>query len=399
MYYRAGGDMSREYTALAESVNCINWTRPSLGLFEFNGSKDNNIIWTGKEAGYWESHNFTPFKDKNPKCDPSQKYKAVTLGRRDVDGDGENERVLLGFASGDGIHWFPIQDDAIISEGGGFDSQNVAFWDTNLEKYVCYSRVGVNGIRGIQRSLSGDFLKWSKPELLEYGDAKLEQFYTNAIIQYFRAPHIYLGFPMRFVPERKSVSADNKEVDALSDAVFMSSRDGIHWDRYFMEAFIRPGLNQQNWGNGHGNQMAAWGLVPTSPEEISIFWNENYDYNNKTGHGPSLIRGILRTDGFVSVNAPFKGGRFVTKPLVFKGKSLYINFSTSAVGYIKVEITDPDAKPFKGFDINSSEELYGDEIERIVKWNNKSDVSSLNGKIVKLKFNMKDADLYSIQFR
>ena len=399
MYYRAGGDTSQEFFAVALSDDGIYWKRPSVGLFEFNGSKENNIIWTsGKEKGYWECHNFTPFKDTNPNAKPDQLYKGVTLGRRDVNGDGENEIVLLGFASPDGIHWNRIRDKAIITEGS-FDSQNTAFWDSNLENYVCYSRIGINGIRRIQRSISKDFLNWSKPELLKYGDSPVEQFYTNAILPYFRAPHIYIGFPMRFVPYRKTIGADKRKVDALSDAVFMSSRDGLNWNRDFMEAYIRPGSNPQNWGNGHGNQMVAWGIIPNSSEEISIYWNENFNYDKTPGTPPTLRRGTIRTDGFVSVNAPYKGGYFITRPLIFKGSNLFINFSTSAVGYIKVEIQDITGTPITGFNLDSCEEIYGDEIERMVKWNNISNLKYLNGKAIKLKFQMKDTDLYSIQFK
>ena len=40
----------------------------------------------------------------------------------------------------------------------------------------------------------------------------------------------------------------------------------------------------------------------------------------------------------------------------------------------------------------------GDEIERIVRWKGGSDVSRLSGQPVRLRFVMKDADLYSFQF-
>ena len=114
MYYRGGGDLSREYTCLAESQDGIDWTRPSLGLFEFNGSRDNNIVWTGQKKAYWESHNFSPFIDTNPDTPSSQRYKAVTLGRRVIDGD--RQKVLLAFVSPDGINWRRLQDEPIITE-------------------------------------------------------------------------------------------------------------------------------------------------------------------------------------------------------------------------------------------------------------------------------------------
>ena len=51
----------KEVTCYAESKDGINWTKPNLGLFEWKGSKENNIVWLGKGT-----HNFTAFRDDNP---------------------------------------------------------------------------------------------------------------------------------------------------------------------------------------------------------------------------------------------------------------------------------------------------------------------------------------------
>ena len=111
-----------------------------------------------------------------------------------------------------------------------------------------------------------------------------------------------------------------------------------------------------------------------------------------------MRRGTLRTDGFVSVRARYEGGEFVTQPLRFEGNSLVINFSTSAVGWIKVELQDQQGRPVPGFELGSSDEIYGDELARPVTWQGRTDVSALAGKPVRLRFAMKDADLYSIRF-
>ncbi|MGQ9650201.1 MAG: hypothetical protein ACUVXJ_08830 [Phycisphaerae bacterium] len=401
LYYRGGGDLARESTCLAESKDGINWERPKLGLFAFNGSKDNNIVWTGEKKAYCESHNFSPFKDTNPRAKPQERYKAVTLGRTVLPGGKENRNVLLAFISPDGVHWKRLGDRPIITEGS-FDSHNTAFWDPNREEYACYLRQGMQGKRGVCRATSKDFINWTKPEPLDYGDAPLEHFYTNGILTYFRADHIYLGFPMRFVPpqERNTVGFENRKTDGLSDAVFMAGRDGLHFDRTFMEAFIRPGLDPRNWGGAHGNSTPVWGLVQTSPEEMSIYWMEHYDnYPENTGMIPQIRRGTLRTDGFVSVSAGYKGGECLTRPLSFKGSRLVLNVSTSAVGSVRVEIQDVTGRPMPGFGLDDCVEIWGDEIERIVSWKGGPDVSRLAGKPVRLRFVMKDADLYSIRFR
>ena len=151
---------------------------------------------------------------------------------------------------------------------------------------------------------------------------------------------------MRFVPERETIGDPPRKVDALSDAVMITSRDGLHFKRQFMDAFIRPGRDQNNWGSGHGNNTPAWGLLQTSPGEISIYWCENY-----VGGNAHVRRGTLRLDGFASVNAPHKGGEFVTRPLTFSGKELVINYATSAVGSVRVELQGADGKPLNGLHV------------------------------------------------
>ena len=75
-----------------------------------------------------------------------------------------------------------------------------------------------------------------------------------------------------------------------------------------------------------------------------------------------------------------------------------INFGTSAAGGIRVEIQDVGGKPLPGFALTDANEQIGNEVERVVSWKQGSDVSSLAGKAVRLRFVIKDADLYSLRF-
>ena len=83
MYYRgshwdtkAKKATHSEVTCYAESKDGIHWTKPDLGLFEFNGSKKNNIVFDGIGT-----HCFVAFKDGNPKCPPEARYKGIARGR------------------------------------------------------------------------------------------------------------------------------------------------------------------------------------------------------------------------------------------------------------------------------------------------------------------------------
>jgi hypothetical protein len=385
MYYRgshhdwSNKKVTHQLTCYAESQDGIHWSRPELNLFDFDGSKKNNIVWIG--VG---SHNFTPFKDANPKCKPESQYKAL----------GRTEGGLVAFQSPDGIRWSLMQSEPVITEGA-FDSQNLAFWDSVREQYVEFHRGFRNGVRDIMTCTSEDFIHWTKPQWLDFGDVPPEHLYTNAITPYPRAPHIFMGFPGRFLPSRKKLP--EHPYPGVSDAVFMTSRDGLNWHRW-LEAFVRPGLQRERWWQR--NNYTAWGMLTTKaqieglPDELSFYLNEHYYLD-----GNRLRRFSLRMEGFVSVYAPYSGGEMVTHPLIFRGGELVINYSTSAAGSIRVEVMDENGKPLPELALDDCPEIYGDEIEKKVEWKTRSDLSHLSDKTIRLKFALRDADLYSIRFR
>ena len=386
MYYRGSHfdektrrNAHEEFVCYAESRDGIHWSKPELGLVEFDGSKRNNIVHSG--IG---SHDFAPMKDTNPDCEPGERYKA--MGR----GDGG----LYALKSPDAVHWSLLSDKPVITKGA-FDSQNLAFWDSVRNRYVDFHRGFRNGLRDIMTATSDDFRHWSEPVWLEYPAAPAEHLYTNQIIPYYRAPHIFLGFPKRFVPSRR---AGVHPSPGVSDGLFMTSRDGRSFRRWG-EAFIRPGLQKERWVNR--NNMTAWGIlvtksaIPATPDELSVYSSEGY----YTGDSCQLRRYTLRIDGFVSLQAPLAGGEMLTKPIVFQGNQLVINFSTSAAGSVRVEIQDANGQPIPGFTLAESSEIFGDQLDRVVTWKAGPDLSKLAGRPVRLRFLLKDADLYALQLK
>ena len=388
LWYRGCGSESTwegQCTAYAESADGVHWERPALGIFEFNGSRENNIVLQGSEAKA-----LCVFKDGNPQTPDLERYKAIGVGS-----PIDKRATLRGFTSPDGLHWQPLDRDPILIAPDDpwpmFDSHNVAFWDTLQNRYVAYTRGWVPpGVRAIRRSVSDDFRHWSELEFIDLGDSPTEHLYKNACTQYFRAPHIYLMFPKRFVPDRKF--DPDWVANGLSESVFMTSRDGLHWDRRFMEPFLSLGTDPDNWTDR--NLYTGVGVVPTGSAEMSVYFMEHY-------RRPSirLRRGVLRIDGFVSVNAPYAGGEFLTKPLVFEGNELVVNYATSVAGSLRVEIQDAAGKPIDGYRLSQCVEVFGDEIERVVRWENGGNVGSFAGKPIRLRFVMAAADLYAIQFR
>jgi len=110
-------------------------------------------------------------------------------------------------------------------------------------------------------------------------------------------------------------------------------------------------------------------------------------------------RFTLRTDGFASVNVGADVGELVTHPLRFTGKELVINYSTSAGGSVRLEVQDESGKPIPDFTLADSSNRVGDTIEQPFSWKKGSDILSLAGQPVRLRFVMQEADLFAIQFR
>ena len=179
----------------------------------------------------------------------------------------------------------------------------------------------------------------------------------------------------------------------------MSSRDGLHWDRRFLESFIRPGIDPRNWPQRTNTPVR--GIVPTAKDEISL-----YVERHRAAPTNHLQRLVLRTDGFVSVHAGYAGGELITKSLVFEGENLILNFASSAAGSICLEIQDAQGNPLPGFALEESPLIWGDEIEHTVRWKrthakatSDKPLARIAGKPVRLRFVMKDVDLYSLRFR
>ncbi len=378
MYYRgahfdeaAKKSAHPEFACYAESRDGVNWTKPNLGLIEFEGSKANNIILTGEGT-----HNFSPFLDANPACSPDARYKALA-------GDGKG---LKAYKSSDGVHWVLIQDKPVITKGD-FDSQNIAFWHPTQKRYLAYHRKSRNGVRDIMMSVSADFLNWNDPRFLEYGDAPAEHLYTNAIQPYFRSNHLLIGFPTRYQPSNSQV-----------EPVFMSSRDGLGFKRG-TDALIPITAPKDRDGN-RSNYM-AYGLVDIDdqPKELSVYGTEAY----YSGPGSRLRRFTYRTDGFVSLTSGGQPGEVITKSFTYSGGLLNLNYRADAGGTVRVEIQDEQGLALEGLSMDDCVPLNGDSVSANVSWKHKStdpsaDLTKFAGKPIRLKFMMQDASLYSFQF-
>ena len=400
----------------AESDDGIDWVKPNLGICEFDGSYDNNVILDKKVCSAFD--NFYVFKDSNPACPKEEKYKGIAL----------YDKALWAFFSEDGIHFAPGR---MITDKGAFDSLNTMHWNESAGVYRGFMRGfhlpgDLEGndpmderplelpdterndrIRDVRYIESKDFINWSRPKLIDFGDKEDIPLYTNCVSQYPRASHMVVGFPTRYIERRawtdsfeelcgKELRLERMKTAqrfglAITDCVFMCSRDGVHFTRYD-EAFIRPGPEHAtNWV--YGSCYPSIGFLftenPTRPgmdKELSMYCFENH----WSGAATEWRRYVLRQDGFVSLHAGAKEETVVTKPFVFDGSRLFANMETSARGYIYFEIKAEDGSEIK------SCEMFGDSVDKPIGFI--GDLSAFSGKEVVMTVRMLDADIYSIKF-
>jgi hypothetical protein len=408
MYYRGSSKAERgQVTCVAESADGIAWTRPTLDLVDVGGSRANNVILAEEPF----THNFSPLLDDRPGVEASRRYKAI---------GGSHKSGLVAFVSADGLRWRKMSDRPILKvKAFAFDSHNLAFWSAAEKRYVCYfrtwKRVGSTNYRWISRATSKDFVRWSEPVEMTFADSPPEHYYTNGTQPYFRAPHVYVALAKRFFPRRAALPpdeaarlvADPQYRVASSDSILMTSRGGSRYDRTFLASFIRPGPSARDWISR--DNTPALGLVQATDRRMFLYRLSHYA--QPTSH---VARYSLRLDGFVSVHAPIRravptapgggppaefGGQIITKPLTFTGRQLEINFSTGVSGGIRVEIQDAAGRPVPGFALADCPRFIGDRIEHVVAWRGGNDVSKLAGRPVRLRFELIDADLYSLRFR
>jgi len=375
------------------SKDGVHWEKPSLNLFPDAGrGLEHMVLWPENPI----THNFSPFLDTRPGVPAEERFKAVAGSTRHW-GKGTG---LYGFVSADGFRWRKLQEEPVFPEESAgppevnnyFDSQNVAFWSAAENQYVCYYRITwlphsrgwKQSLRGIGRTTSPDFIHWTAGEELPV-NLPDEQFYSNQTSPYFRAPHVYIALPWRYLPPVPG----NIHYHA-SDTVLMTARGAAGYDRTFTQAFIRPGLFPLRWTSPEPKGFpqgvaAALNVVQTGEHEMSIYVREQ--------------RYTLRLDGFASLHSDsMEYGEMTSKLFVFRGDALEINYSTSVAGRIFVELQDEHGRPLPGYTLDDCDVILGDEIARTVQWNGQSRVSELAGRPVRLHVRMRDADLYAFRF-
>ena len=400
----------------AESGDGVRWEKPSLGLVPFRGSTENNIVAPLLERQSMQGA--TVYRDERAPAD--ERYKLWSKFRPTDSQIAEGTRSgLWAMHSPDGIHWqtYPDQPNP---PNQSCDTQNMFFWDETFKCYVGYTRVretqsseeaalaGKAAYRSIGRITSPDFRTWSSTQIVLEADeedlaipvpSKFDDqrpsidYYTSCAMKYENAQDVYLMFPSVYY------HWGDQGFPATMDTQLLTSRDGIHWHRQGnRRSFLRHGMDG---GIRSGMLFANPWLIPVG-DELWLYYagmahNHAADPDD-VGRSSSLFRARMRRDGFVSADAGYGGGQFITPVLQFDGNRLKLNLDGSAGGWLQVEIQDADGQPVPGFGLTEADPVVGNAISKIVTWQGKDDLSELVGKSVRLRFILRAMKLYAFQF-
>ena len=406
-------------SCIALSHDGIHWTKPALGKFQYQGSKENNIVTPASD-----NRMNVVYDPDDP--DPGRRYKALAA-------DPKGRRPAV---SGDGVDWKVLDTPPILSS-----DESSLYYDRENRLFIAtVKHAGPYG-RSVYLSLSRDFEHWTDPRdsLIFYADQQDQELGTQRILARFansalQAPELnvpeqynvdvynmavvryegmYLGLPAMFhqtgkVPKEWPGFARYKLSEEIDKAVhlygdwtgfhqleLLSSRNLIHWEHTGQR---EPFLDNSPVGSGAYDLQV---VLPSPPvvrdNELWFYYTGIRQYAYISSDMPdagAICLAKLRLDGFVSLSAGSEPGNVVTKPFVLAGKNLHLNLDAPA-GDIRVEVLDDATKQvLAGYSLQNSLAVTGDRLDAEVRWN-KAKISSLIGRKVCFRFTLQNAHLYA----
>ncbi len=374
----------------AESDDGFTWKKPKLGIISYNGSDANNLV-------YRHGHGATVFID--PSASSSERYKLIHLDKvplQVVNGRQSNS-FLFGAVSPDGIHWKRLTDPVIKHTS---DTQSVMSYDASTGKYVAYlrgwepqTRAGYGGRRILVRTESAQFGNFPEPvPVLALGpqDPPDADIYTSAYQAWPGAMRAHLMIPAIY--HRSSDHVDLR---------LATSRNGVRWNFTQGEPFVADGEP----GSGfEGTVYAGQGTVPLG-DGMWAFPVARYHRTHNMAFTPTAAKprqggislAMLREDGYITLDAEDEGECW-TQPSTFDGVQLKINCWGETGARVLVELTGENGTPLPGYALEDCDGLTGDQLWAAMRWRGNADISSLRGKLIRVRFVLRRVRLHAFRF-
>ena len=173
------------------------------------------------------------------------------------------------------------------------------------------------------------------------------------------------------------------------------SRDGRQWHR-FREPFLDRNPEPGTW-----DRAMTWiGAQAPAGDEVFLYYG-GYARGHKAdawsgGRQFGLAR--IRKDGYVSLRAEEQPGILATPLFTFEGETLALNVAAGEKGSVRVEIQDDRGVAIDGYGLEHCDPIQTDSVSHTVTWEGRSDVSSLAERAVRLRIELRSANLYAFQF-
>lgn len=383
-----GGEDGSEYAiAYAESPDGTTWQRPKLGLYEWGGTRDNNIVWRGYRNSRASGPQIVSLSERDRRG-----YRYVLTYRTGGAGRGQNGIRLVG--SGDGIHW-DEQGDTLLAELPS-DTLNSMVHDPVRGEYAIFCRpkdrylIGQQGFldsgesRRVARISSRElWARWGgSPQTILIPDELdvtrgFNRFYGMSVRWH---AGIYWGFLWPF----------KLNTDIVTELAW--SRDGWNWHRFPTRPRLLELGPEGAWDDGMVFGSADW--IEVGDQWWLFYAGHDGPHETKERTGGLGIAAI-RKEGFISMHGPRGGGVVCTRQLKWPGGKLVINADAQA-GELKVRVSGDRRKPVPGFDYADCRPFNGDSVHQEVTWVGQS-IDTLKGQAIRLEFFLKDADLYTFR--
>lgn len=431
LWYQAfAGDASRDRTrrcvvAYAESDDGIQFTRPNLGLFDFNGIKDTSIVLVAN-GGTSDRYGASVVVDPR-EHDPQRVYKMAYFDfSRDREGR-EYPGLNVAF-SPDGIHWKKYSEGTLLRTARGSYGDPVpfedetnrpwaiplsmadaydVFYDPPRQSFVNYAKMWIDGPDGgmhwkhaMGRIESKDFIHWSKPQLIltpDDADPPWVEFHTTPVFYY---EGCYFGaFQI----------LDRATGGGVVDVELATSRDGFHWERPFRQPFWLARSPGKKFDSG-SIFLAAQPIVVG--DEIRFYYGA-YSSGATGGSDNDVSSGIglatMRRDRFAGIQPLARSdqptlkhplekiGQVTLQPIrIGPSSSIEINADASA-GEIRVELLDADGKRIRGYSYDDALPIRGDSLRHPVRWKS-GGLSGLPEQRYILRIHLNNATVYALKY-
>lgn len=374
-------DRSDVGIAYAESADGVRWTLPKLGLQEWLGNKQNNVVWTGLKGS------------KASGCFLLDVPEADRRGHRFVmlyhDFDGLR---LIG--SDDGTHWDKANNTHLKKLHS--DTANSIVYDPRRHEFVMFCRA-----KHIYRTFQGNVLdtgesrrvaRMTNKELWSEWTAEPQNILRPDEVDAERGFDCYYGMPTKWYGGMYwgFLWPFKTNTDIVTELTY--SRDGIHFDRLPGRPRMIELGSEGSWDDGMVFGSASW--IEVGDEWWSYYagWDGPHGIRERTP-GIGLIK--VRKEGFVSVHGPANGGVLVTRQIKWPGGKLLVNAAASE-GELKVRVTDARRKVIDGFDYDDCVPFTSDRVSHEITWKQNA-IDSLAGQVIRFEFLLKNADLYSMR--